>query len=233
MALAVLYFPLVYPIAIAEVPPADYRWSFFIIAVIYAIDLGILSLEWLYKLIRPPRAIPSGGPVGRLGSLGMGLRMALVLMVGGSYVTGAAIATPTVFSSLQFLVGGGTVVILADYLHSLFATLIIAFGAAVVIYEAAKIAAHKQTWEDWLVKARYPEVKLFYWAFGISLIAQGIIGLYLLGSISPIGPFSLLPNNSYDFENLLRLIHGPLGAVVFVLFTNLIYLRLRPEFRVR
>ena len=234
-ALAVLYFVLVYPVAIAEVPPSDYRFTFFFIAAIYAVDLGILSLEWLYKVVRPPRSIPPAAATGKLNALGMGLRTAFVVSVGGSYITGAAVATPTVFSSLQFLAGGGTVPILADYLHSVFATLLVAFGLVIVIFEIAKIGAHKGTWKDWLVKARYPEVKLFYWAFAIAVVVQGFVGVFLLGTISPIGPFPFpfVGNLAYGLETLLRHIHGPLGAVTFALFTNLIYFRLRPEFSIR
>jgi hypothetical protein len=234
-ALAVLYFVLVYPVAIAEVPPSDYRFTFFIIAAIYAVDLGILSIEWLYKVVRPPRAIPPATPMGKLGALGMGLRTAFVVSVGGSYVTGAAVATPTVFSSLQFLAGGGTVPILADYLHSIFASLLVAFGLVIVAFELVKIAAHRSTFRDWLVKARYPEVKLFYWMFAIAVIVQGVVGVFLLGTISPIGPFPFpfVGNLAYSLETLLRHIHGPLGAVTFALFTNLIYFRLRPEFSIR
>ena len=233
--LAILYFVLVYPVAIAEVPPSDYRFTFFFIAAIYAVDLGILSIEWLYKVVRPPRSIPPAAATGKLNMLGMGLRTAFVVSVGGSYITGAAVATPTVFSSLQFLAGGGTVPILADYLHSIFATLLVAFGLVIVIYEVAKIGAHKGTWKDWLVKARYPEVKLFYWAFAIAVIVQGFVGVFLLGTISPIGPFPFpfVGNLAYGLETLLRHIHGPLGAVTFALFTNLIYFRLRPEFSIR
>lgn len=231
--LAGLYFVLVYPVAIAEVPPSDYRFTFFIIALIYAIDLGILALEWAYKVVRKPTARPAQEKVGRQGVLAMILKIGLVVSVGGSYVTGAAVATPTVFSSLQFLAGGGTVVIFADFLHSVFATLIIAFGVALLVFEVGRIAMKKSTWRNWLLKARYPETKLFYWFFGIAVIAQGILGLFLLGTISPIGPFSILGENTYAFETLVRHLHGPLGAVVFALFTNLIYLRLRPEFHIR
>jgi hypothetical protein len=234
-ALAVLYFVLVYPVAIAEVPPADYRFTFFVIAVMYAIDLGILSLEWLYKLVRPPKAVPPAAAMTKLNGIGMGLRTAFVVSVGGSYVTGAAVATPAVFAGLQSLAGGGTIPILADYLHSIFASLLVAFGVIIVAFEVIKIGAHKSTFRDWLVKARYPEVKLFYWLFAIAVIVQGVVGVFLLGTISPVGPFPFpfVGNNAYAFETLLRHIHGPLGAVTFALFTNLIYLRLRPEFSVR
>ena len=233
--MAVLYFVLVYPVAIAEVPPADYRFTFFFIAAIYAVDLGILSLEWLYKVVRPPRAVPPAVAMTKLNALGMGLRTAFVVTVGGSYVTGAAIATPTVFAPLQILAGGGTIPIFANYLHSIFATLLVVFGLSIVVYELAKIGVHKSTFKDWLVKARYPEVKLFYWLFAIAVMVQGFVGVFLLGTISPIGPFPFpfVGNLAYSLETLLRHIHGPLGAVTFALFTNLIYFRLRPEFSVR
>jgi hypothetical protein len=234
-ALAGLYFVLVYPVAIAEVPPSDYRFTFFWIALIYAADLGILSLEWVYKTVKPPRPTASAGPMTRLNLVGMVLRIAFVVSVGGSYVTGAAVATPTVFAPLQFLAGGGTVVILADFLHSFFSLLIITFGSLILVYELAKIGTHKSTFRSWLVSARYPEVKLFYWVFALTVIAQGVVGVFMLGTISPYGPnpFPFVGNLAYGFEDLMRHIHGPLGAGVFALFTNLIYLRLRPEYHLR
>jgi len=235
-ALAGMYFVLVYPVAIAEVPPSDYRFTFFYIALIYAADLGILSVDWLYKTIRPPKPAAPAGPMTRLNILGMILRIAFVVCVGGSYVTGAAVATPTVFAPfVGFLVGGGTVITLANYLHSLFAFLDIAFGVTIIVYELAKIGVHKSTFKNWLWNARYPELKLFYWLFAIAVIIQGVVGVEMLGTISPWGPtpFPLVNSLAYGFETLLRHIHGPLGAGVFALFTNLIYLRLRPEFHIR
>lgn len=234
-ALAVLYFVLVYPVAIAEVPPSDYRFTFFVIAVMYAIDLGILSMEWLYKVVRPPKAVPAAAVMSKLNTFGMGLRTAFVVSVGGSYVTGAAVATPSVFSSLQFLAGGGTIPIFADWLHSIFAALLVGFGLAIVAFELIKIGAHKGTFRDWLFRARYPEVKMFYWLFAIAVIVQGFVGVFMLGTISPVGPFPFpfVGNLAYSLETLLRHIHGPLGAVTFALFTNLIYFRLRPEFSIR
>ena len=235
-ALAGMYFVLVYPVAIAEVPPADYRFTFFWIALIYAADLGILSIDWLYKTIRPPKPAASAGPMTRLNFLGMVLRIAFVVSVGGSYITGAAVATPTVFAPfIGFLIGGGTAVTLANFLHSLFALLDSTFGILIVAYELAKIGVHKSTFKDWLFKARYPELKVFYWLFALAVIVQGVVGVEMLGTISPWGPspFPLVNNLAYGFETLLRHIHGPLGAGVFALFTNLIYLRLRPEFHVR
>lgn len=235
-ALAGMYFVLVYPVAIAEVPPSDYRFTFFWIALVYAADLGILSVDWLYKTIRPPKPAAAAGPMTRLSVLGMILRIAFVVSVGGSYITGAAVATPTVFAPfVGFLTGGGTVITLADFLHSLFALLVITFGVLILVYELAKIGTHKSTFKDWLFKARYPELKVFYWIFAIAVITQGVVGVFMLGTISPWGPtpFPFVNNLAYGFETLLRHIHGPLGAGVFAVFTNLIYLRLRPEFHIR
>ena len=235
-ALAGMYFVLVYPVAIAEVPPSDYRFTFFWIALIYAVDLGILSIDWIYKTIRPPRPAAAAGPMTRLNLLGMILRIVFVVSVGGSYVTGAAVATPTVFAPfVGLLVGGGTVVTFANYLHSIFALLDITFGVLIIAYELAKIGLHKSTFKDWLWKARYPELKLFYWLFAVTVIVQGVVGVEMLGTISPWGPtpFPFVNSLAYGFETLMRHIHGPLGAGVFALFTNLIYLRLRPEFHIR
>jgi hypothetical protein len=81
-----------------------------------------------------------------------------------------------------------------------------------------------------------PEIKGFYWAIGICVIAQGILGLFLAGTFTPYGPygmFGLSGSQSYGFEHVIRQIHGPLGALIFALFTNHIYLRIRPEWHVR
>jgi len=232
-ALAGLYFVLVYPVAIAEVPVADYRFDFNIIAAIYAIDLGILTVEYFYKLLRPPTTLTTPAPVTKSNALGMALRTGFMLAIGGSYVTGAAVATPTVFNAFVQLLGAPSTVFYADYLHAIFATLIIAVGAVVVVFEIAKIVMKKSNFRDLFVKSRYPEIKLFWWFLAIGVLAQGIIGLFLLGTISPLGPWGLLGSNGYSFESLVRHIHGPLGAVVFALFTNHIYFRLRPEFHIR
>ncbi len=232
-ALAGLYFVLVYPVAIAEVPLGDYRFDFNIIAAIYAVDLGILTVEYFYKVLRPPQTSYSPGAIGRSKAFGISLRTGFMLAIGGSYVTGAAVATPTVFNSFAQFLGASNTAFFGDYLHSIFATLIIAIGAVVVVFEVAKIAMKKSTIMGWFVKARYPEIKLFWWLLAVCVIVQGTLGLFLLGTVSPLGPWGLIGSNSYAFETLARHIHGPLGAVTFALFTNLIYFRLRPEFHIR
>jgi hypothetical protein len=238
VALAVLYFVLVLPVANAEIPPSNYRWLFQFITLIYAVDIGVLSIEFFYRLYNPAKPAPMReSAIGRWDVLGMALRFAFMLVLGGQYLTGAMISTPTIFQPVlslfpQTLVGT-SVPIFASLLHSWFAFLIILVGLAIFVLEVVKVGLHKQTLRDWLIKARYPQIKALYWLITLVVITQGILGLFLLGTISPIGPFDLVGLNSYGFETLIRHIHGPLGAVVFALFTNHIYYRLRPEYRIR
>jgi hypothetical protein len=234
LALLGLYFVLVYPVAQAEVPPSNYRFPFSFITLIYAVDLAVLGIEYFYRLARPPQPAPPRDPITKLDVVGMVLRFGLLLSIGGSYVTGAAIATPAAFSPvLPTWLVGASVPIFADFLHSLFASLIVGIGSAIVVYEVAKIATHRSTWSNWLGKGRYPEIKVLYWILAISVITTGILGLFLLGTFTPIGPFGLLGLNSYNFETLVRHIHGPLGAFIFAIFTNHIYYRIRPEYSIR
>jgi len=238
VALTTLYFVLVLPVANAEIPPSNYRWPFQFISLVYAVDIGVLSIEFFYRLWKPAKpALPRESPIGRWDVLGMVLRFAFMLVLGGQYLTGAMISTPTVFESAFSIfpssLVGTSVPIFAEFLHSLFAALIIIVGLAIFVFEVVKIALHKQTLSDWLFKARYPEIKALYWLVTLAVIVQGILGLFLLGTISPVGPFALVGLNSYGFETLVRHIHGPLGAVIFALFSNHIYYRLRPEYRVR
>ncbi len=233
-----LYFVFILPIANAEVPPSNFRFPFSFITVIYAVDLAILGIDYVYKLARRPAVTPSQGHVGKLDVLGIVLRFGFMVIVGGSYVTGAAVATPTVFQPVltYFPFLGSNVLYVADYLHSLFALLIVVFGVGIVVYEITKIGLHRSSWKRWFGLGRYPEIKVFYWLFGIGVIAQGFLGLYLAGTFSPFGPyglFGLFGSQSYSWEYLIRHIHGPLGALVFALFTNHIYFRIRPEFRIR
>ncbi len=234
VGLAVLYFVVVLPVANAEIPVANYRFPFSFITLIYAVDLTVLGIEFLYRLYRPAKPAAPQGHTGKADILGMILRTGFLTVLGGSYVTGAAVATPTAFSVPPITtLAGLSIPIYANSLHSLFASLIIAFGAAIVVFEIVKIVLHKGTWRNWLVKGRYPEIKILYWIIGISVIVQGIFGLYLLGTISSIGPFGLVGNNGYDFETLIRHLHGPLGALIFAVFSNHIYYRLRPEWHIR
>ena len=238
VALTVLYFVLVLPVANAEIPPSNYRWPFQFITIFYAIDIAILSIEFFYRLYRPAAPTPPReNPISKSDVLGMVLRFGFMLVLGGQYLTGAMISTPSVFTgafnALPPSLVGYNVPIFADFLHSLFASLIVAFGLAIVVFEIVKIALHRSTWRNWLVTARYKEIKALYWIIAIAVIVQGTLGLFLLGTFTPIGPFGLIGLNSYGFETLIRHIHGPLGAVIFALFSNHIYYRIRPEYRIR
>jgi len=238
VTLAVLYFVLVLPVANSEVPLSNYRWPFQFITLVYAVDIGVLSIEYFYKLYKPGKPAPTReAPIGRWDILGMALRFVFMLVLGGQYLTGAMISTPSVFqpafnifpSSLV----GNSVPIFADFLHSTFAFLIIIIGLAIFVLEVVKVALHKQTFNEWLFKARYPQIKALYWLITLVVIVQGTLGLFLLGTFSPVGPFGFVGLNSYGFETTVRHLHGPLGAVIFALFSNHIYYRIRPEYRIR
>jgi hypothetical protein len=238
VGLALLYFVLVLPVANAAIIPSNYRWPFQFITIFYAIDLSVLGIEYIYRLgVRAKPPPPRESPVGKSDVLGMVLRSGFMLILGGQYLTGAMISSPQVFQSAFNLfpssLVGVSVTIFADSLHTLFAGLIIAFGLAIIVFEITKIALHKSTWSNWLVKARYPQIKALYWLIAIVVIIQGTLGLFLAGTISSIGPFGLVGLNGYGFETWVRHIHGPLGAVTFALFTNHVYYRVRPEFRIK
>ena len=237
VGLGVLYFVLVLPVANAAIIPSNYRWPFQFITIFYAIDLSVLGIEFIYRLGRPARPPPlRENPITKSDVLGMLLRGGFMLILGGQYLTGAMISSPQVFapalSAFPVTLIGISPVIFADSLHTLFAGLIIAFGLAIIVFEVTKIALHKSTWSNWLIKARYPQIKALYWLLAIVVIVQGTLGLFLLGTITSIGPFGLVGLNGYGFETWVRHIHGPLGAVTFALFTNHVYYRVRPEFSV-
>jgi len=233
LVLAVFYIAIVLPVASAYTSPANYRFPFSFEANIYVAVLGLLAIHWLYRLIKRGSVPMRNHPVERMEVLGMFLRGAFVLCVGGSYFTGTMIATPEVFAPLlPVSIVGISVPIFANYIHSIFAALLIGLGIAIVVYELVRIAIHKGTLREWLVSARYRENKILYWIFGIAVIIQGTLGLFLLGTISPIGPFGLIGSNSYAFETLVRHIHGPWGAVLISLFFAQVYFRARPEFRI-
>ncbi len=224
-----LYYGIVAPIANTPIP-SDYRFPFSYEANIYLAFVAIYGLHFVFRLARP-KATPEAPPGSKGGTalLGAALRALFLLVVGGSYLTGAMVATPALFSFAPNITGN-SVVIFAQSLHDLFATLIIALGTLIVINEVVRVVRKKQTMREWLVSARYPEIKLLYWGIAILVVVQGAIGLFLLGSISPVGPFGIVANNVYGFETLLRHIHGPMGAVIISVFYGHVYLRLRPEY---
>jgi hypothetical protein len=237
LAIGVLYIGVILPIANVA-PPQNYRFPFSFETSIYVAVLAILAIHFFYRLAKPAGVPVREKPVGASEVLGMVFRAAFMITLGGSYLTGAAIATPSLFVSLSSTpvlgsIIGQNVTAYADYLHTTFAGLIVAFGLAIVVLEILRLLVHKQTLSGWLGFGRYFEEKLLYWIIGIAVIIQGTFGLFLAGTFSSIGPYGLLGTNSYGFESLVRHIHGPMGALVFSLFFAAVYLRIRPEFHIR
>ena len=234
LAFGVLYIGVILPIANVSAP-LNYRFPFSFETNIYVTVLALLGIHWFYRLARPASVSPRTNPVGKLDVLNMIFKSVFCLVVGGSYLTGAMVASPEVFAPITSIpMVGPSVVIFANYLHTTFAGLLVAFGLAIIALELIKIFAVKQgTLGDWLFKARYRESKIVYWILGISVIIQGTLGMFLAGTFSSIGPYGLFGLNSYSFESLVRHIHGPFGAFVFITFFAAVYLRARPEFSIR
>jgi hypothetical protein len=210
---------------------ANYRFPFSFETNIYVIAFLIYGVHFFFRLAKPRLSVPSD-PVARSAwnYLGMGLRTVFLLLVGVSYLTGAMIATPQIFAPLTSITG--PTLEFANFVHDTSAYLLITFGIAIVVFELVKIGFQKSTFKSWLWSARYPEIKFLYWAIAIGVIAQGILGLFLLGTISPYGPFAIVGNNTYAFESLVRHLHGPMGAVLISMFFGHIYLRIRPEYNI-
>ena len=229
VALGVFYEGIVLPATSFET--AVYRYPFSFEADIYLIAVILMAVHYVARFFVPRR--PAAEPVQVTKTIGleMALKIAFLLEVGGSYLTGTMIASPEIFTPLQFLTGG--TVPFALNLHSLFATLLIGTGVAIVVLEVARIAAKKLTLKQWLFSARFIETKVLYWVLAVVVIFQGILGLYLLGSISPIGPFGLIGLQAYNFEAVVRAFHGPTAAVLISLFYGMVYLRIRPDYSVR
>ncbi len=229
-----LYYGVISPIANVPIP-ADYRFPFSFEANIYLLFVVAYGVHFVYRLLRPsPAAMGEMGQGRKSASavIGMILRAAFLLSVGGSYLTGAMIATPGIFNVAPSITGL-SVVFFANYLHGFFAISLIVLGILILINEVIRVGRGEQTAREWLFSARYPEIKLLYWIIAILVIAQGTLGLFLLGTISPVGPFSLIGSNVYGFEDLIRHIHGPMGAVIISVFYGHVYLRIRPEYSIR
>ncbi|MGA2875167.1 MAG: hypothetical protein ABSE82_06455 [Nitrososphaerales archaeon] len=218
--------------------PLNYRFAFSFETSIYVVVAGSLGIHWLYRLVVPASVEPRKTPVGRLDVLNMIFKSVFVVVIGGSYITGAATASPQLFAPIMSapVIGpfvGLSVPIFADYLHTTFAGLIVAFGLAIIVLEILKIATGHGTVAEWLAKPRYREAKVTYWFMGVAVIIQGTLGMFLAGTFSSIGPYGFLGLNSYSFETLVRHIHGPFGAVVFMTLFASVYFRVRPEFSIR
>lgn len=229
VALGVFYEGVVLPSTYFET--GVYRYPFSFEANIYLIAVILMAIHFVVRLFVPRQSLGEPVRITRTIGLEMALKVAFLLEVGGAYLTGTMIATPEIFQPFKSLVGG--VLPFALNIHSLFATLLIGTGAALVVLEVARIATKRLTWKKWFFSARYFEVKALYWVLGIAVVFQGILGLLLLGSISPIGPFGLLGAYSYSFESLLTHLHGPTAAVLISLFFGMVYLRIRPDYSIR
>lgn len=233
LAFGIAYIGIIAP-ADNVLAPQNYRFPFSFETSIYVIVVCSLAVHWFYRLARPAAVAQRENPVSKLDVLGMILRSGLVLTVCGSYLTGAMIASPQLFAPVtSFSFVGLSVPIFADYLHTTFAGLDVAFVLAIVVFEILRIATKHGTIADWLAKPRYIETKITYWCMGIAVIIQGTLGLFLAGTFSSIGPYGLLGLNTYSFETLVRHIHGPFGAVVFMTVFAAVYFRARPEFSIR
>lgn len=214
--------------------PGNYRFPFSFETSIYVIVACSLAVHWFYRLARPASVETRADPVSKLDVLGMVLKSALVVTILGSYLTGAMIASPQLFASITSIsFVGQSVAIFANYIHTTFAGLLVAFVLAILVFEILRIVTKHGTIESWLAKPRYLETKITYWCMGVAVIIQGTLGLFLAGTFSSIGPYGLLGLNTYSFETLVRHIHGPFGAVVFMTVLAAVYFRVRPEFSIR
>ncbi len=229
LALGVFYEGVVLPATSFET--AVYRYPFSFEADIYLIAVILMAMHYVARFFVPKRASAEPVKMTRILGLEMALKVAFLLSVGGSYLTGTMIASPEIFTPMTFLTGA--TIPFALNLHSLFATLLIGTGIAIVVLEVARIVTKRLTLKQWLFSARFLEAKVLYWILAAVVIFQGILGLYLLGSISPIGPFGLIGLNSYAFESLVRSLHGPTAAVLISLFYGMVYLRLRPDYSIK
>jgi hypothetical protein len=233
LALAAFYVAFIDPIATSSAVTGPYRFSFSFEADVYLIFFVLYAIHFFYSLARPPKqAYHEARHIDADRILGMVLRAAFLLAIGGSYLTGAMISTPGIFGFATFITGPDTVGFAAN-LHLTFALSLIVLGLALVAYEIVRILRHKQTVRELFLDHRYPWIKVLYWAVFIGVIVQGVLGLFLAGTFTPLGPYVLIGANGYSFESLVRHLHGPAAAVLISLFYGHIYFRLRPEFHIR
>ncbi len=232
LALASFYIGFIDPLAKNLAVTGSYRFAFSFEADIYMVFFTLYTIHFFFRLARPVKQISSlPRKLGADRILGMVLRSAFLLTMGGSYLSGTMISTPAIFSFAGNITGGDTVGF-AQNLHLTFAFTLITLGVALVVYEIVRFARHKQTAREFFFGHRQPWIKVLYWTVFIGVIIQGTMGLFLAGTFSPIGPFAFIRANSYPFEDLVRHIHGPLAAVLISFFYGHVYFRLRPEFHI-
>jgi cytochrome b subunit of formate dehydrogenase len=230
--ITLFYLAIIAPSATIPVLGA-YRVPFTVEAGIYAIAFAALFAHFSYRLVKPfqSKAAVEAAPHWLLYG-NVTVRPLFFVVVGGSYVTGAMVASPHMFEFVPSMVGIPTVPF-AISLHTVFSFLLVVTGILLIVFEVTSVILGKRKVRDWLLRARYPEIKALYWVFAVAIVVEGITGILLLGTMSPWGPFGLFPFLSLSAEQLLRTIHGPLGAVVVAAYVGHVYLRLRPEYRLR
>jgi cytochrome b subunit of formate dehydrogenase len=230
--ITLFYLAIIAPSATIPVLGA-YRVPFTMEAGIYAIAFAALFVHFSYRLVKPfeSKAVSEAAPHWLLYG-NVTVRPLFFVVVGGSYVTGAMVASPHMFEFVPSMVGIPTVPF-AISLHTVFSFLLVVTGILLIVFEVTSVILGKRKVRDWLLRARYPEIKALYWVFAVAIVVEGITGILLLGTMSPWGPFGLFPFLSLSAEQLLRTIHGPLGAVVVAAYVGHVYLRLRPEYKLR
>ncbi|MDG7000762.1 MAG: cytochrome b/b6 domain-containing protein [Nitrososphaerota archaeon] len=233
LVLGIFYVGFIDPLASGAAVVGNYRYPFSFEANIYTVFFVLYAIHFFYRLARPAKAT-YGQPtqIGADRILGMALRTAFLVAVGGSYLTGTMVSTPAIYAFATSL-AGGDIVGFAQNLHLTFALALVVLGVALVAYEIVRIARHKQTTRELFFGARYPWIKVLYWAIFIGVIIQGTLGILLAGTVSPIGPFAIIGPNAYGVESLVRHIHGPFAAVLISIFYGHLYMRIRPEFHLR
>ena len=233
LVLGIFYVGFIDPLASGAAVVGNYRFPFSFEANIYTVFFAAYAVHFFYRLARPAK-LTYGEPrhIDADRVLGMVLRAAFLVTIGGSYLTGTMISTPLIYNFLPS-VTGTDIVGFAQNLHLTFALSLIVLGLALVVYEIVRVARHKQTVRELFVGYRYPWAKVLYWCIFIGVIIQGTLGILLAGTVSPVGPFAIIGANNYAVESLVRHIHGPFAAVLISMFYGALYFRIRPEFHIR
>lgn len=231
VVITVAYIGIVTPLA--TVPsPGGYRLPFTVEAVIYAVIFVLYFAHFGYRMFRPVKPVEEAEKPPKWHLVGRVTLMPLFfVVVGGLYLTGAMIYSPHLFEAAR-VAFGVPVVPFAINLHVLFAILLVVTGLALLAFEVGSAVVRKRGWA-WLLKGRYPGIKALYWVLAMAVVVQVVTGLLLLGALTPWGPEGSLPFLSLSVEQLVRSIHGPLGALIFGVFVGHVYLRLRPEYKLR
>ena len=229
VAFAVGYLVIIYPLA-QEPEPGNYRFTFSFEALIYTTFIALYAFYWIYRLFSPRVAVPPGRRMDAYNVIGIIIKWVFFGTVGASYLTGTIMSTPKIFLPIMNFISTTSPVSFAINYHAWAADGIIGVSIAYLVYQLVSIGLGKTSFRAWLVEARYPWIKVLWWIFVWCMWANGIVGMFLLGALSPIGPFSFLPSNQFIAEDILRHIHGPMSAVLISVIYGHIYFRIRPEY---